>query len=588
MASFSIIKTGQELAEQQAIPVVRKAVSYVDGDKFEKLARTMDENAPYAEQLRLSLLNLKESVGCQYLYTMVASGGTNFTYVVDGSCDPSDEENYSPMGTVEDISSWGPAPFATMKNGKISCSGLKHQDGWGWNISTYQAVKNSSGTIVGLVGCDFDVEFIISSIKVQITKISILSITFVLMGAALLYIFSSLIFGTMKDISKAMEKISQGTADLTERIPVKKLNELGFLASNCNSVIKSLGDLVARLQDETGVLTETSQQLSSRMESHIDTINSANSRIDEINSRVGTQTEKIGIVVAEVTNVESQIGNPDNKINDQRAAIEQASSAIEEISANIQSVNKTVKHITNEYVTLVEQSREGSHIQEEVSKQIEDIANQSQNLTEANAAISAIAEQTNLLAMNAAIEAAHAGDLGKGFGVVADEIRTLAETSATQSNAIRELLDGISNEISEIVSSSKQSSMAFENVGSKIDQMHGMMREITHGMEEETIGVENILDTMKTLDGTTRSISEASGTMKSASSKVNREVHELESLAEETRRSSDRAAQNMEEMNGTPQEVSYASKRNAEATEFAVGMLTGFKVKLKRLHEFGI
>ncbi|WP_407425363.1 methyl-accepting chemotaxis protein, partial [Treponema sp.] len=399
IASFSIIKTAEEFASMQGIPVVEKVSSYIDGDKFENLANTLDENDEWAEETREWMLNIAQSVGCAYLFTMAPVSGTTFRYIIDGSCEPTDEENYSPIGTEEDISSWEDAPLITMKTGELLSSGMVFQEGWGWTVSTYKAIKNSRGTIVGFIGCDFDITFIIKTIQARVTLIGGIGIALLILGAVVLYFFSNLIFGSMKTISDAMKQISDGTADLTQRIPEKGDNELTDLARNCNKVIQSMTNLVGTLQEETNVLTETGSRLTERMSGSFTQISSAADGVQNMNAQIQSQAEKVEIISGNISSVENEISKLDERINEQAGAISESSSAIEQISQNIRSVSKNVETITEEYEILTEEAHNGSKLQEEVSNQIEEISKQSENLNEANQAIAAIAEQTNLLAM---------------------------------------------------------------------------------------------------------------------------------------------------------------------------------------------
>ncbi len=578
IAAMTIRQTGIVLPSEQGFYVAEQAVSAIDGDAFERFTKNPSESDPFYEKTRLALLNIKRIANCEYLYTMVQLGGSNFRYMIDGSCDPSDTENFSPLGTDEDISSYGQPPLLTMRDGITTTSGFTNQEGWGWMVSTYAPIKNSSGRVVGMLGVDFDVSSIMNVIRSRVLITSLVGFLFFVLGLILLFWFTGQIFGSMKVISNEMEKISKGKADLTSRLPEKGNNEISLLAKNCNAVIKSLANLVASLQGETDVLSESGTSLTDRMERHMTELNKAASNVDDIAIRVEEQTSRIESIADGMHNVEDEITGLDEKIAKQSGAIMQSSSAVEEISANIRSVEHNVSLIIDEYKNLVVEAGNGRQKQDKVSEQIGHIAEQSENLTDANDAIKHIAEQTNLLAMNAAIEAAHAGDFGKGFGVVADEIRALAETSAQQSASIQELLAGISEAIKEIVDSSMLSAASFDSVGSKISQLDNLIKQVQSGMSEEREGVDDILRTMKTLDGTTRDINDASKHMKSESANVFTRIKELQSLATDTKQKSSEVTSGMQEMKSSAIDASSASDRSKAAAQKVSDMIKGFKV----------
>ncbi len=577
-SGLTILNTGISLSAKFGEPGALKSLEIIDGDEFERFCRNPSEDDPYYEKTRLKLLELKNTVGCKYLYTMVPVEGTIFKYIIDGSCDPSDEENFSPLNTEEDIESYGSAPLDAMAEGKICSSGIEKMDEWGWTISTYGGIMNSRGEPIGFVGIDFDVQDIILLLIKRIISIAVVSLIILILGVILISIFTSNIFGRIKKISQAMEQIASGKADLTFRVPEHGNNELAQLAKHCNGVIGSLNSLIAQLQGESGVLNETGTALSSKMENHINVLNSAASQITDISKNISEQTTRVEAITNGMQSVDTEIENLNNKLTMQSQAIEQSSAIIEEITANIKSVDRNVNEILEEYQALVLEAEEGQSQQTAVSSQIANIEQQSESLMTANAAIASIAKQTNLLAMNAAIEASHAGEAGKGFAVVAAEIRKLAETSAKQSESISHLLQGIAASIEGIVTSSKMSSANFSSVSAKIRHLQQLITEVQQGMNEERLGAENILNSMITLEGTTKDITAASSHMKGESNSVFEGIRVLNELAEKTHSQSDTVTSHMQEMKESAQEAVSASDRNLQASGKVSDMINGFSV----------
>ncbi len=575
-SAYSIINTGVALCSEQGIPIAQKADEVLDGDKFEELVLNPSVNNPYYEEARLALLEIKETIKCSYLYTMAPAGGTIFKYIIDGSCDPSDTENFSDLGTHEDISDYGEGPLLAMQDGGFHSSGLEKQDQWGYTISTYKGIKNSAGKVVGFIGVDFNVETILQMLKRRIISIAIVSIIVLIIGIGLVFLFTSRIFGTMKIISLAMEKIASGKADLTFRIPEHGNNELSTLAKHCNGVISSLHTLITQLQGETGILNETGSELSTKMSEHIKVLSAATKDIEEISTSITEQSGKVEGITNGMQSVESEIRSLDQKLSQQSEAIQQSSSIIGGITDSIKSVDSNVNEIISEYKLLVKEATDGQSQQNSVTKQIGNIAQQSEHLLLANASISSIAKQTNLLAMNAAIEASHAGEAGKGFAVVAGEIRTLAETSAKQSDSISHLLQSITDAISGIVESSNKSASNFASVAEKIKHLEELINQVQSGMNEERLGAENILNSMITLEGTTNDITSASSHMKGESELVFEGIRALNELAESTMNKSTNVTARMEEMKNTAEATSTASDRNLSATNKVADMINGF------------
>ncbi|MDR0586609.1 MAG: hypothetical protein LBG26_05165 [Treponema sp.] len=168
------------------LPVATRTAASIDGDRFQELSRSPDENDPFYEETRLWMYALKQDVNCIYLYTMAPVEGTIYKYIIDGSAPPG-EEGFSPMGSEEDISGFDEAFLRTMETGTVQLSELDYQAGWGWLTSTYAPIFNSQNEIVGIIGCDFEVLEVFKTLWTQILRQIVLPFIIILAAAALYF-----------------------------------------------------------------------------------------------------------------------------------------------------------------------------------------------------------------------------------------------------------------------------------------------------------------------------------------------------------------------------------------------------------------
>jgi signal transduction histidine kinase/CheY-like chemotaxis protein/HPt (histidine-containing phosphotransfer) domain-containing protein len=145
------------------LPVAQRAAASIDGDAFEKLTKTLDPHDPFYEATRRKLLRIKQESGCKYLYTMAPYTTTVHRFIIDGSAEP-DEDGFSPLGSEEPLSDYDDSYLRTYTTREPQFSRAKIQH-WGMVISTFVPIFNSSGAMVGVVGCDFEATSIYNQIQ---------------------------------------------------------------------------------------------------------------------------------------------------------------------------------------------------------------------------------------------------------------------------------------------------------------------------------------------------------------------------------------------------------------------------------------
>jgi methyl-accepting chemotaxis protein len=504
----------------QGAPIVQKTFDLIDGDKFEALAQSPDPRSPFYETVRRKMLEIKQTSNCQYLYTMAKVSDTVYMYIIDGSAPPDDDENFSALGAQEDVSGYDSAFFKTMETGTGQISSLTYQGEWGWVISMYLPIKNSRGTVVGIIGCDFEGEPLRALIIREIIRQTLVSIFFILIGILMIALFSRLIFVPLQRVSGPMQEIAAGEGDLTISIPVIKSDEMGILAGNFNKFVEKLREIMGNIMLSVNELTGSSEQLRKEAADLLEALGTIFKGIEEIRDQAQNQNIQAQISYDGVKQIEMRIDGLGDMLSTQLAAVEESSAAINQMTANIQSMTDNITHVSRRYEQLMKNAGAGREQQIETGNSISRIVEQTENLIEANTAINKIAARTNMLAMNAAIEAAHAGAAGRGFSVVAEEIRGLSETATEQSKSIREHIREIQNTVNLIVLASDKSAASFNSINADIEEVNNMIVEVHTAMSEQNTGIQEILAAVRDISDSAHSIHTAAGEMKDQSRPV--------------------------------------------------------------------
>ena len=560
---------------ERGIAAVYKANSAVDAEQFIQLADFGTESHPYYKILHDKLSSIRQAQGCSYLYAMVNLDKTKYKYVVDSSS-PFDE-NFNSCGTIEDLGRNSRFAAACLENQKVTVSSIYKSAEKGWVITVFSPIL-SNGNSAGFVACDYRVQELVENIHKSRNKMILCAFAATLTGFLTLLFYISLFFKRLKKVSDAMEDISSGARDLTQRLKIHGNTELDILCKAYNDIIVNLQEMVKNISKSIDSLSDNSSVLLKQNNETISLIENAKFSIEDIYSKADNQNMLSARVSDGIDGVEKAVTILDEKIVQQSEAVEKSSEAVEDIHSSINSANQAIERISNEYAVIVAETEDGRQKQNQVLNQVDVIVQQAQNLAQANAVISSIASQTNLLAMNAAIEAAHAGESGKGFSVVADEIRKLAENSATQSTAVTKLIDDIEKAIEGIVTVSKSSSDSFSSLGGKIQGMNALLAEIKDDMKNQNSGAKHILDMMQLLSNATAGIKESSDTMKNNTLSVVEQIVHLKESSKAILISGNTASRHLEKMTENAEITMTQAKQNDELTGSVHEIVAGYKV----------
>jgi methyl-accepting chemotaxis protein len=272
-------------------------------------------------------------------------------------------------------------------------------------------------------------------------------------------------------LSIAMEDLSNGNGDLTQRIKVESKDEIGTLATHVNGFVEKLQIIVKDI-------AASSSQLDSQSKISISVARQTSDglaiQLNEI-SQIATAVHEMSATAQEVAN-NAQI-TADSSVN-----------STEHCEQGKKVIMRNQESITN----LASQVENASGIIQELNKNAQDINTILSTIRD-------IAEQTNLLALNAAIEAARAGEQGRGFAVVADEVRVLSQRTHSSTDEIRHMIETLQRNTANAVQSMDESknfaqssvddannaTQALEEISISIIQISDMATQISNAAAEQ-------------------------------------------------------------------------------------------------------
>ncbi|MGF1715022.1 methyl-accepting chemotaxis protein [Photobacterium chitinilyticum] len=289
-------------------------------------------------------------------------------------------------------------------------------------------------------------------------------IKFILLASVMLYLVISVIatmiinslLRPLNNLNQSVSQLAQGSGDLTQRIAIERMDEIGELADNMNQFLAQLQAMIK------GVVNH-SQDLIQHAERSAQLSNLASERVTDQQNDVN----QIATAIHEMSATSGEVANH----AEMTATAAQASTSACEQGQQVIGQNRDA------ITSLANQVQDAATV-------IHELESNAQGINQILSTIQGIAEQTNLLALNAAIEAARAGEQGRGFAVVADEVRVLSQRTHDSTEEIRSMIDSLQKNTHQAVDSMQTST---ELAGQSVDYAEAAsesLNQITHTITE--------------------------------------------------------------------------------------------------------
>lgn len=437
--SYYRIKTGMiQLGVEEAQMAASIAGFAVDGDSFSQILSQSGTGYENTEEYRKNLSSLRQIqslCGIAYLYTLHTDDNSRLYYGID--TDDSASQNMPGASFDGDFSE-----FSSVFAGQSYVQDYIDKTEDGSLISAYLPIKDSSGTVVAILGCDYDASYVAD--RIEGARNSILQISGICLVLTLI-ILNLIVNRIMRSLNKVDRKIYDlvhNEGDLTQKLDIASGDELELIAGNVNTLLEYIRGIMLNISLNSSHLGASTGTIAESLSSAKDNISDISATMEEMSAAMEETSASLYQVNESVMHITESIGSIAAKSSSER-------DFAAKIMEKVQAIYETAQTDRTDAAQKAGEMSRNMNERIERSKAVEQI----DTLT---AEIINITDQTSLLALNASIEAARAGEAGRGFAVVASEIGSLADNSARAAEGIQKVSQEVIHAVNELAHESEQ------------------------------------------------------------------------------------------------------------------------------------
>lgn len=418
-----LIAMGVEEARMAAVI----SAKVIDAGKLAGLTPGAEGSEEYAELFQ-SLSEIREDCGIRFLYTLYTDGSRVY-YGIDTDTSRSGaafgepfEVSYQELQGVFAGKEYVQDYIDSTEDGDL--------------ISAYMPVRDDNGTVVGIVGCDYDASGVVGRLNTILRQTVGITLLCLIIALVVINLVIGQIIKVLRTVDGKIYELVHNEGDLTQTLDVRTGDEMELIANNVNELLGYIRNIMLSISDNSNQLNGSSRMMAEDLAGAKESIADVSATMEQMSAAMEQSS-------ASLDQVNDSIGTAFDSIEGIYQRSEEGSRSSDRIMHNASEVYHRAVENRNSAEAQAADMAEAVQRKIEKSREVEQIRELTKNII-------SITEETTLLALNASIEAARAGEAGRGFAVVADEIGKLATNSAGAATEIQKVTAAVIDSVDEL------------------------------------------------------------------------------------------------------------------------------------------
>ncbi len=261
-------KNLREQIDQRMLDIANTAAYMLNGDEIKLLEKEDEGTESYTRALD-TLRAFQENIQLDYIYGIRKQPDGSFTFTIDPTVEDPGEFG-SPIVTTDAL--------VSASKGVAAVDKKSYTDKWGRFYSAYSPVFDSDGGIAGIVGVDFNANWLENKLSNH-TVISIVILMAALtVGIVLAFVIMSQNRRRFAAMMKEIDQLDAATDKINDTILKTSIKKLDFLPQSESALLQTLADGEKNRQssfdDEYEEVTSNLQAVCKKLDKYVKFVDS--------------------------------------------------------------------------------------------------------------------------------------------------------------------------------------------------------------------------------------------------------------------------------------------------------------------------